>query len=523
MKKILFSALFLIAVSALFAAPVSANAAVAGREDWPVFDVVEGENSTATEVKSADKRQTTAWRTVYIATIPAGAVCAAGLGALFIVIRKKRKTQPKNVFGTVSGILAVAFVFTAVCGTGIFGLAGLLEDNYKPAYYYAGASESKDPAPDGTLGFTGNLLNRKILSTFDFGVENKYDRVYSNFPHFWNASEPKHNYATLSLGAKYAGRYEYSYEEDDGDGANVWYVLPAEDASDAGDGFYADAEYRLTMNSSDGETNYVDTSLYDKLRLVFRAENPNNPVNLTIIADTRRKEAADEGDLSPVRYTLGTYSGKSGDKVEITVNTGVIKAEDRPYLSRIIFRTENSHIKPGDKNAYQKNSIYYLELFSTVKTVSSGKIVGTNENAGTTVTMTSEYLGSLGYGLLGAYSASGFYDRADRKWKVWYGAGIPENIASDNVYYTETTDPAKGWSKPVRLILNDPTGMLCAANKAPGYGGDPSVVKVDGTYYMFFSGLEKTPSPPNKIYLATSADGLNYTVYGPVVDVEKMG
>jgi hypothetical protein len=87
----------------------------------------------------------------------------------------------------------------------------------------------------------------------------------------------------------------------------------------------------------------------------------------------------------------------------------------------------------------------------------------------------------------------------------------------------ETTDLNKGWSKPVRLILNDPTGMLCAANKAPGYGGDPSVVKVNGVYYMFFSGLEYTPAPPNKIYLATSTDGLNFTVYGPVVDVEKMG
>jgi len=128
-----------------------------------------------------------------------------------------------------------------------------------------------------------------------------------------------------------------------------------------------------------------------------------------------------------------------------------------------------------------------------------------------------------GYSLYGAYSASGFYDTSDGKWKIWYGAGIPENIASDNVYYMETTDLNKGWSQPTRLILNDPTGKLTAANKAPGYGGDPSVVKVDGTYYMFFSGLENTPSPPNKIYLATSKDGVNFTVYGAVVDVVKMG
>lgn len=58
-----------------------------------------------------------------------------------------------------------------------------------------------------------------------------------------------------------------------------------------GDNYYADAEYRLTMNSSDGETNYVDTSIYDKMRLVFKAENAGKPVNLTVIAGYEKKGA----------------------------------------------------------------------------------------------------------------------------------------------------------------------------------------------------------------------------------------
>lgn len=533
MKRKLLSLALLVMLAFCLAAPVGAfadgqtavpRAAIEGQTDWPEFEPVEGENSTEIEVKPADKRTATGWGIAYIVLIPVGAVVCGGLAVLFFVKKKKDKTEEKkNGVRLCSQILTLVFAFTVLAGTGIFGVSGLFEERHNPLYYYAGATASKSAAPDAVKGFTEGLTNRKVLSTFDFGLESKYDRVYSNFPHFWNTSSPKHNYSTVSLSSKNSYKYEYAYEEDDGDGANVWYVLSADDKSDVGDNYYADAEYRLTMNSSDGETNYVDTSIYDKMRLVFKAENAGKPVNLTVIADTRRKEAKDEDDLAPVRYELGTYEGKSGEKVEITLNMGSIAPEDRPYLSRIIFRTNNEDIAANSEKSCQKNSLYYLELYSTAKTENQAELAGVGANEGVTLGMQSEYLGSYGYSLYGAYSASGFYDTSDGKWKIWYGAGIPENIASDNVYYMETTDLNKGWSQPTRLILNDPTGKLTAANKAPGYGGDPSVVKVDGTYYMFFSGLENTPSPPNKIYLATSKDGVNFTVYGAVVDVVKMG
>ncbi len=535
-KKILFTLCIAFIAVLAFAPVISATnntsvTAYAEETDWPEFDLVAGENSTEIKVTPADERQSSIWNTVYIILLPAGAVVTVGVAILLFVVFKK-KGQKLNTVRIVAQILTVAFSFTVLCGTGIFGIVGLLEEKYESIYYFAGSTDSENPAPDPIKGFTEDIVNRKILSTFDHGLEMKYDRVYSNFPHFWNTSSPKHNYSTMSLGAKNSHRYEYAFESVDDDGANVWYVLPAEDSYDVGEDFYADAEYRLTMNSSDGETNYVNTVIYDKMRLVFKAENTGNPVNLTVIADTRRKEANSEGDFAPIRYELGTYTGNSGEKVEITLNMGVIAEEDRPYLSRVIFRTTNENVGSGNESAFQKNSIFYLELYSTQKTTGSAELIGTdvntvklddNKRAPVILDMESEFLGSLGYGLLGSYSASGFYDTTDKKWKLWYGAGIPENIASDNVYYTETTDINKGWTKPVRLILNDPTGKLCAANVAPGYGGDPGVIKVDGVYYMYFSGLENTPKPPNKIYLATSTDGINFTVYGAVVDVEKMG
>ena len=65
---------------------------------------------------------------------------------------------------------------------------------------------------------------------------------------------------------------------------------------------------------------------------------------------------------------------------------------------------------------------------------------------------------------------------------------------------------------------------LWEANGSDIAEGISSVSQLDGTYYMYFSGLERyTAHPPNKIYLATSKDGVNFTVYGAVVDVPKLG
>lgn len=147
------------------------------------------------------------------------------------------------------------------------------------------------------------------------------------------------------------------------------------------------------------------------------------------------------------------------------------------------------------------------------------------------VQMDSEYLGNMKMTRWGAYSASGFYDPADKKWKIWYGAGIPEYTSSDNVYFMETSDPKKGWSVPYRCKLDDPKGELFPYNVNPAYGGDPSVIKRNGVYYMYFSGIYSAKTPDasgrtfwNKIYLATSTNGKDYKLqYPPVVDAANSG
>ena len=492
----------------------------------PDFATIIGDTGQQVEAVPAAGKEMTGWGVFYIVAIPVG-VLATGACVYFLFFhgRKRRRENPgAKTYGLLYRSLASAFAFLLICGTGILGTAGLLEDVNQPNYWFGGAYRSVSAAPDPVAGYTESMTSRKILSTFEFGMEGAYDRVNYSLPHFWNKSEPTYNYSIIELPYKKASMYEIGGTENEDDNFNYWYVLPPDDSSDKGENYYCDAEYRLSMRAKD---NYEDTRPYDKLRVVFRGENPNGDVNLTVIADTRREEALELDDAEPIRYTLGTYQGKSGQKLELSFNLSNIAAEDRPYLSRLIFRTTNESLgSDRSGGSYQKNEIYYLEMYSTGETVRMRTELTASkaQNAGVRLQMDSEYLGSLGYTLYGAYSANGFYDSSDGKWKLWFGCGIPENIASDNVYYTETVDPNLGWSTPVRLILNDPEEKLFAPGISPGYGGDPCVIKVDGTYYMYFSGLERyTAHPPNKIYLATSKDGVNFTVYGAVVDVPKLG
>jgi hypothetical protein len=102
---------------------------------------------------------------------------------------------------------------------------------------------------------------------------------------------------------------------------------------------------------------------------------------------------------------------------------------------------------------------------------------------------------------------------------MWFGGGIPEGPAADNVYYIETNGslPLVAHASPRRLVLDDPDGSLWPHNRSPGYGGDPSVIRLpNGTHWMYFSGLgvdatnatgHNTTRPLwNQVYRAASHD-----------------
>lgn len=431
--------------------------------------------------------------------------------AAFVIGSDKAKAKASKAMAIALAVCCVGGSF-AGCNKPSEQTKKLSAAKNQTAYGYAGEHASKTVAPDERYGFTEAITATKILSTFEYGYECKYDNVSSLSPHYWAENE-----------VEYSEEMTLSYEQTaisnttelSPDNYAYWSVYGNGSAN-----LYGETRYTLYMPN---EVNYLDTRPFTVLRVKYMGlHSAEKDVTLTAVAQIKYEEA--DGNITTLEYELGKFSGGSHNLYEVYYPLSKIPAEHRANLARVIFRTTGENLAESE---YQENRLYYVDLCvygenASNPTMDSMLFLSSN-NGGGVMEMSSEYLGSLGYHYYGAYSATGFYDTSDGKYKLWYGCGIPEASACDNVYYMETTDINLGWSQPKRLVLNDPTGKLSPHNAAPGYGGDPSVIKVDGTYYMYFSGLEDTNSPPNKIYLATSKNGVDFTVYGPVVDVIKEG
>jgi hypothetical protein len=351
-------------------------------------------------------------------------------------------------------MLIGAFVMLVSCNT------SKVTENNSP--YYPFYDPSVAPAPKDVAGYTEKMGIKRILSEFEYGAETKYNQRDSNSPHYFT---PDDNIKATT---------------DKDDNCNFWV--------DTG-------EEMLYILHSPGETNYEDLSLYTQLRVVFRILGKKEKAKLSL-------RIFDEGAKAWI--TLGSVELPANEKHELIFSLGYVSEEMRKAVSKIGIS--------GEKG--MTNEIYYLDVYNPESVKRNVEIKD--------LTFETEYLGNVISSRLGPYSASGFYDKDDGKWKLWYGCGIPEAICSDNVYYIETTDPKLGWSKPVRIIPDDKSGLLFPYNEAPGYGGDPSVIKVNGTYYMYFSGIVKGTDGKwphhNDIFVATSKDGINFTVHEkPVV------
>lgn len=102
----------------------------------------------------------------------------------------------------------------------------------------------------------------------------------------------------------------------------------------------------------------------------------------------------------------------------------------------------------------------------------------------------------------------------------------------DAIWYAESTD-MKTWTNE-QVVLDIPAESFYDREWLKLHCANPSVVIVDGTYYLFFEGpstVLATGECDNQVFLATSTDGLNFTMYPsnedpqPIVKMpeEKMG
>jgi len=104
----------------------------------------------------------------------------------------------------------------------------------------------------------------------------------------------------------------------------------------------------------------------------------------------------------------------------------------------------------------------------------------------------------------------------DGVFKMWYcsspGAGVP-----DNIFYSESNALDTGWSRPVivfRPRTSSPNvgGTPNQSDFDRGETCDPSVIRVNGTYYMYYGGnWQLDASGRTAIGVATSQDGINWT------------
>ena len=375
----------------------------------------------------------------------------------------------------------------------------------------------------------------KTIADFKYGVAGPYDKYTKSVDEGWNywlsrsfaKITPEYSYTpdASAEALEYRSNCVWSDDGSDDD-CNYVVIYPSAESKTSGT---VESEFLFYIPCLNPEgtpvsngtypkeyENYLDLSEYDNLSFIFLASaEKGGDVSFEVCLKNHGGE----------RFKVYEYSGKGG-KMRIDIDLTGIDKTQRDRLESITVVNRISGMARDDRIL---NCWYKLEAgANAVFWEKSARLNG--------VSVKSEYLGNMLYTMCGAYSATGFYDTEDGKYKVWYGAGVPEQQSTDNIYYIESSDPERGWSKPIRITtdgstkgsLTDASGKLRGSSSPIGYGGDPAVVKVDGTYYMYFSGLEwnlddGTYHHWNKIWLATSSDGLHWTAYGAVVDTENGG
>ncbi len=344
----------------------------------------------------------------------------------------------------------------------------------------------------------------KIVASFEEGVDEPWQPgAPDNAPHYWTSLQPAYSYAHAAIpnGLGWWGTINPAWEPPAADNVNWWHTLPPKNA-----GFgYTDCDYRLVVdNGGPGwTTNYQDWSFFDTLQVRWMAGNPDNEqVHLEVFA-----HHAGTG-----QWTSLFSQWRKRDVVhDELLNLGSISG-GKNGIDMLKFRVFNEKLPAGaDHNHFQRTHLYRVRVARSGPPETAFSIGGR--------TVRTRFLGSVLHKRYGAYSASGFYDHQDGKYKLWFGGGIPEADSCDNVWYVESASMgAEGEDLRATRILLETNGVLWPS-KGPkyGYGGDPSVIRLQGEagqtgYVMYFSGLPMKDPSWNEIYRAVSPDGVSWTL-----------
>ena len=271
-----------------------------------------------------------------------------------------------------------------------------------------------------TVKIVASFEDAGAAGTVETGLDAPWNYAGKRFsPHHWIWTAPQHSYVipTISQSDAWWAKTNGSWENPHGvDNINWWHTLGSVDGTQG----YSDNDYRLYIPEL---SNYQDWRGYDTLDIKWSGDNPKSgSVNLQVFART----------FNPNQYYSLFYQTRPS-QITQTEQISLASVPDgaKARIGDIKFRVFNTTI-PGGTD--YKNNFQRTHLFSAKLKKNTPDTVTYKSNEQRQLNWTSKFLGSVLHRRYGSYSASGFYDVADKKFKIWFGSGIPETESSDGIY-----------------------------------------------------------------------------------------
>ncbi len=353
------------------------------------------------------------------------------------------------------------------------------------------------------------------VANFAEGVDSSWNPAKGQFaPRFWTTDGPVYTYSPGNAGQVMA-RIAPSARS-----CNYWDVFGNSDGK-AGYTGYADMDYQLYIPTADKlfpweswSANYQDWRGYSRLMIRWSAINSDasKRVLLEVFVHTR----ADAGEWMQVSPLLSEAQKRIHTD---TFSLSGLTSAQLSSISAIKFRMPNNYISAGKggRCGWQRTFLYDIKLIGSFSSAPPA-VIGDRK-------VISRFLGSVFHRRYGSYSASGFYDTSTKPavFRIWFGGGIPEKPAGDNVWYVQTPslDPAyleKMDLTPVRCTVTPINLWVQQYKGVDQTWGDPSVVRIpssgnpSGYEYVMYVSAVANGTNWNQIFRLTSVNGINWTI-----------
>jgi len=194
-------------------------------------------------------------------------------------------------------------------------------------------------------------------------------------------------------------------------------------------------------------------------------------------------------------YYLGDYSGNGTQDFDFT------DMNDRDNVSKILYRVHEGFFGGVDVNARQRTHLYNITLVSDTNEGGEIRIICIDDP-------------NYGPPIHSTYSACVMHGSGWDRYRMYFGRNEAiDDYSADRIYLSENFgDGITGWGTPLLMLEPDPDwsgeGRLIH---------DPAVIIVGSTWHMYYTGTDGPDENgyyDNKVFHATSSNGVNWTRQG---------